>query len=252
MNYIKAILIGIMTVATAGIAQAGASAGLDVTDAYIFRGGTINDEVNVQPTLEATVEEGALAGLTLGTWANFNTDSEQFDEIDYYASYAIPLGEEKSASIGYTEYTYPNSTTSTTTGLGTGVSLTTVSATEADREISLSAGGVCPVTGADLNLGVFYGLDGAIDEQVYIQLDAGKGTDVCDEATLEGGITAGFIANQADGSTADEGVSYVQLSLGTTIMDLVTASVNYVIETDDAVLVVDEDLFFSVGAGIEF
>jgi len=123
---------------------------------------------------------------------------------------------------------------------------------EADREVSLGTGGTCPITGGDYGIGVYYGLDGAIEEQVYVELGLDKGLDVCEEATIDAGATVGIIANQADGSTADEGVSFVQLSLGTTVLDMINASVNYVIETDDAVLAVDEDLFFSVGTGIEF
>ena len=70
----------VMTAAFTGSAMAEAettgSFGLDVNSAYIFRGATVNDEVNVMPTAEVT-----FYGITFGTWGNFNTDAEQFDEI---------------------------------------------------------------------------------------------------------------------------------------------------------------------------
>ncbi len=85
----------------AGSSVAG-SAGVEVNSAYIFRGATVNDEVNVSPTIEASSE-----GLTVGAWGNFDTDMEEFTEIDLYVSYDLALDLPVDVSVGYTEYTYP-------------------------------------------------------------------------------------------------------------------------------------------------
>ena len=69
------------------------AAGVDVASAYVFRGETFSDDVSVQPTLEGTFGCPLGGALTLGTWANLNTDSTQFDEVDLYVSYALPLGD---------------------------------------------------------------------------------------------------------------------------------------------------------------
>ncbi|NIP53886.1 MAG: hypothetical protein GWN81_15640, partial [Phycisphaerae bacterium] len=86
---------GMVTIASVGLSispmllKAGeteGSAGIEVTSAYIFRGGTVNDEINVNPTIEA-----GTGNLTFGSWGQFNTDTEEFEEIDFYVSYALPL-----------------------------------------------------------------------------------------------------------------------------------------------------------------
>ena len=124
VQVVTAAVAATCLVASMPAVAADAAAGVDVASAYIFRGATVLDEVVVQPYLE-----GAFYGVTVGTWANFNTDSSQFDEIDYYASYELPLGEAApvGVTIGYTEYTYPTAVDE----LGAGL--------EADREASIGA-----------------------------------------------------------------------------------------------------------------
>lgn len=240
----KSLVIGTVIAAGSTLAFAGADAGVDVASAYIFRGATVSDEVSVQPTLNGSIDEGALAGLSVGTWANFNTDSSQFDEIDYYAEYALPVGEGPlSAAIGYTEYTYPTSTSDSLAADGT----TTSSGTEADREVYLSLG-FDAAEALALSAMVAVGLEGPfLDEGVYVELGAETGTALTD--TIDGSASVA-VGIEAGDNVANTGVSHATISLGAS-SGIFAASVNYVVETDDEVLVVDEDFFATVGVAID-
>lgn len=232
---VRNALMGLgLTVAVAGTAPVSAqevsgSVGADVASAYIFRGATVNDEVNVQPYIEAGV-----GSFTFGTWANLNTDSEQFDEIDYYVSYDVPLPEDSGLglSLGYTEYTYPTSVDA----LGAG--------TEADREVSVSLS-------ADTFLApyamVAIGLEGPfLDEGLYVEVGIGHEVEVSDGVTLSAGASLGY---EGGDNYAENGLSHALLSAGASYGPA-SVSLNYVVETDDDVLVVDEDFFVTVGVGI--
>jgi uncharacterized protein (TIGR02001 family) len=211
----------------ATVLTASAQVAVGVTSAYIFRGATLNDEVNVQPGFETT----ALSGLvTVGTWANFNTDTSEFDEIDYYFSIPLPLGEESpvSVKVGYTEYTYPG-----TEG-------------DADREPFVSFGTSVDVI--DLGLLVAYGVDGLVDSSLYLQFDASTELPVAENIAVKLTSALGY-------SDPDEGESgFSHLTLGTSVAlgipeteQTVSLGVSYVVETDKDVLEVDEDWFFTVG-----
>ena len=232
---ISKIMTGVMSVAlvvAGGVthAEATASGGVDVNSAYIFRGATVNDEVNVTPYLEA-----ALGDFTVGAWGNFNTDSEQFDEIDVYVSYGLELGDGISGSIGYTEYTYPTAVDAA----GAGV--------EADREISVG------VTMDELpltpSLTANFGIEGPfLDDGIYITLSGSHDLEV-GEFPVTAGATLGYEAGDNFKDTTDTGLSHLTLSLGTEISG-VAISVAYVVETDDDVLETDEDVV--VTAGLSF
>lgn len=203
--------------------------GADVATAYIFRGATENDEVNVQPYIEATAY-----GIVFGTWANFNTDTEQFDEIDYYLSYDIPMPEDVpvGVSVGYTEYTYPTATSmvgTNTVGL------------EANREIGL---GLSLDTILAPSLGFYYGVDGGIDQSLYIEGSVGHSIEVTEDVAVDASAALGYV----DPDSGESGFSHCTISLGSGYGS-VSFSINYVIETDSDVLEVDEDFFFVIGAG---
>jgi len=246
MNKLKALLIGATVAASSSVAIAGASAGFDVVSAYIFRGGTVNDEVNVQPYLDGSVDEGPLAGLAVGTWANFNTDTEQFDEIDYYFSYSLPIEGPVSVDIGYTEYTFPTGTESTETSFG-GATLTTVSALEADREISLSLGADLA---EGLSAGFFagFGLEGPfLDEGIYLEGSLGYETELSEGVSASAGASLGY---EAGDNYAENGFSHAALTAGVGY-EFVSVGLTYIVETDDDVLAVDEDFFASIGVGFD-
>ena len=210
--------------------EATAAAGLEVVSAYIFRGATVSDEVSVQPFVD-----GTFYGVTLGTWANFNTDASQFDEIDYYASYELPLEDSPvGLSVGYTEYTYPTATaTDELTGEASGL--------EADREVSLSAS---LDTILSPSAAVYYGIEGPfLEDGLYVELGVSHELAIDEKIGLNCGAALGY---EAGDNVADEGFSHLTLTLGGNVGPF-TANIAYVVETDDSVLVVDEEVYGGVG-----
>jgi len=220
--------IAITSVALATTAMtASAQVAVDLVSAYIFRGATIDDEFSIQPGFDTIIFDGWVA---VGTWANFNTDTSEFDEIDYFFSVPVPLGEDSpvGVEVGYTEYTYPGA-------VG-----------DADREPYISFSSVdLPV---DVGLGVYYGISGAIKDSLYMELDLGYGMDLSENLAL--GLSAAL--GYSDPDEGDAGFSHLTLGGGLDIAIpeseyVVTVGVAYIYETDDKVLVVDEDFFFTIG-----
>jgi hypothetical protein len=222
-----AATVALGAVCAARADDATASAGADVVSAYIFRGATVNDEVNVQPALG-----GSFYGASLGTWANFNTDVSQFDEIDYTVGYGLPLGEESpmAVALGYTEYTYPTAVDE----LGAGL--------EADREVSV--GVTLSRVLFSPSATVFYGIEGPfLEDGLYIELKAGHKYALSEKAAVNGGVTVGL----EEGDNVDNtGVSHVRLNVGASYGTL-ALGLNYIMETDSDVLAVDEDFYGSLG-----
>lgn len=220
--------IGIISAALAATAlTASAELGVDVVSAYVFRGETFKDEVSVQPGFETEIFGGA---ATVGTWGSFDTDASQFEEIDYYLVVPIPLGEEASvgADVYYNEYTYPGAEG------------------DADREIGLGLG--TEAAGVELGLGIFYGIDGGIDKTLYLGLTAGYSLDLAENLALGLGAELGYL----DPDEGESGFSHLTLSAGLdiTIPEIelpLSVGISYVYETDEDVLVVDQDVIFSVG-----
>ena len=192
------------------------SAGVDFASAYVFRGVTFNDEPVAQPYLEA----GILPGLTVGVWGNYDIGDydgalagDEFSEIDLYASYAIPV-EGVDLSLGYTEYTYPNALL------------------EADREVSLSAGLDLPLAPS---IGVYYGLDGGIEENIYVEAGVGHDLDLAEGVGLSLGATVGYL----EPDIGESGFHHYTVS-ATLGYGFVSAGVKYVGQIDDEVLTDDQ------------
>lgn len=197
-----------------------ASAGLDVSSAYIFRGATLSDDVAVFPYLE-----GVFHGVTAGVWAWFDSDDSEFEEIDIYFSYDLDLGDDSpvDVAVGYTEYTYPAGTT-------------------ADREASV----VLSVDGSlSPSLGVYYGFEGALDEGLYIEANVSRDIELGDNLTLNAAVTVGA---QLGDNFANDGLAFAEVSVGTSI-GVANVSVAYVLETDDDVQLIDEDVYGTIGVG---
>ena len=237
MKMVKAMVVA-ATVLTmgSGVYAAEASLSLDVASAYIFRGATFNDGVVVQPGLEV----GGLGGLSVGVWGNLDIDDydgavleNEFQEVDLYGSYAIPV-ECMDLSVGYTEYLYPS---------GGG---------NADREIGVSAG--VGVAGIDLGAGLFYGVDGGIEDSLYVELSAGTGFELTDDLGLDLGATVGYMSPDE----GEDGFSHFTASLGLSYA-AISAGVTYVGQIDDDVLpdvedggAYDTEVVGTIGAGVEF
>lgn len=239
----KSIAIVISALAVAGLPgiadAAEASVGVDVASAYVFRGGTLNDGFVAQPYLEVD----GIPGLTLGVWANYDiedgledsngvagVEGGNFSEIDLYASYALPI-EAVDASVGYCEYTYP---------FGGG---------EADREFSLSLGLDVPLSPS---IGVYYGVDGAIEDSLYVEAGAGYGFDLSDGVSLSVDVAAGYV----DPDEGESGFSHAQGTAGLAFAlgesGELSAGVTYIAELDDEVLVVDEEFVGTIGVSYSY
>jgi uncharacterized protein (TIGR02001 family) len=213
-----------------------ASLSLDVASAYVFRGSTFNDGVVLQPGLEV----GGLGGLSVGVWGNLDIDDYdgaladgEFSELDIYGSYAVPV-EGLDLSIGYTEYAYPS---------GGG---------DADRELGVSAG--VGVAGVDLGAGVFYGVDGGIEDSLYLELSAGSSFELSDRVGLDLGATVGYMSPDE----GEDGFSHYTASVGLNCA-AVSAGVTYIGQIDDDVLPdvedggsYDAEVVGTIGASIDF
>jgi uncharacterized protein (TIGR02001 family) len=96
---------------------------------YVWRGITLNNEPALQPGV--AISRG---GLTVGAWSSidltdygdhvgYGDESGTPTEIDYYASYAIPLGDKVKLSSGFINYTFPHTTFYSTTEVFAGIAL---------------------------------------------------------------------------------------------------------------------------------
>lgn len=230
MSAALAAVVGGISTANAEFEVTG-SAAVDVVSDYVFRGETLSDEVNVQPGIEVDI-----SGVTAGTWGTFDTDTEQFQEIDYYLSYDLPLGEDApvGASIGYTEYTYQN----------TGAAMV-----EADREVNIGLSLADCVLSP--TLGVNVGFDGALKDGIYLELGLSHDIEVGEDVEVGLSVAVGYQAGERDMGGVDEetGISHATITAATAVGPG-TLSVSYVAETDDDVLVVDQDVV--IGLGLSF
>jgi uncharacterized protein (TIGR02001 family) len=213
-----------------------ASLSLDVASAYVFRGSTFNDGLVLQPGLEVA----GLGGLSVGVWGNLDIDDYdgaladgEFSELDIYGSYAIPV-ECMDLSVGFTEYAYPS---------GGG---------DADRELGVSAG--VGVAGLDLGAGVFYGVDGGIEDSLYIELSAGSSFELGETVGLDLGATVSYMSPDE----GEDGFSHYTASVGLSCAAL-SAGVTYIGQIDDDVLPDVEDggsydveVVGTIGASIAF
>ena len=185
--------------------------GLDIRSAYVFRGVTFNDGFVAQPYID-------IEGLPIefGVWGNFDiedydgaVESGQFSEIDIYASYSVPV-DVVDLSIGYTEYTFPQ---------GGG---------DADREIGVALGLDAMVSPY---IAAYYGLDGGIDKDIYLELGVGYETEIADDLFLGLGALVGYLSPDE----GDSGFHQYELSASLTY-DFITAGVTYYGQIDDDVL----------------
>lgn len=190
---------------------ADASVTLDVASAYVFRGITFNDGLVVQPGIEVE-----LHGLTLGAWANYDIDDydgavakSQFSEIDLYLEYGVDVGMVGLAA-GYTEFTFP--------GAEGGAEREVYAGVELDVPLSPS-------------LTVFYGVDGGIKKDLYVEAGIGYEFEIMGGLDLELGATVGYI----EPDEGDSGFTAWSVTAGLGYK-CISASVTYYGQIDDDVL----------------
>jgi uncharacterized protein (TIGR02001 family) len=220
----------LLALCTAVIATTTASAAsdaeftIDFVSAYVFRGADLGDE-SVQPGFGMSLLDGA---ISVGTWANFDIDSSEFNEIDYFFGIPIPLGEDSpvSAEFGYTEYVYNEGG-------------------EADREPYFSFGF------ADASLLLAYGIGGAIEDALYVELGYGTSVPVSEDFAIDLGAALGYL----DPDEGESGFNHLTVSAGTAVAipdtDFsISLGVTYIYETDEDVQPVDESFYFTVGTAL--
>jgi uncharacterized protein (TIGR02001 family) len=201
---------------TPAVQAAEARIGADIKSAYVFRGTTYNEGFVAQPYLD-------VSGLPIdiGAWGNFDLESDQkrgyengqFSELDLYAFYQLPIESIIDVTVGYFEYTYPNSEA------------------EADREITLSLSQENFLL--QPNFAIYYGMDGAIEENFYADASIGHDLEVTKDLSLNLGALIGYLdSGEADG---EDGFNQYELS-ATLAYDFVTLGVKYIGQIDDEVL----------------
>ena len=116
---------------------------------------------------------------------------------------------------------------------------------EADREIGLTLGAD---TLFSPSLFAGFGLEGPfLDEGIYLELSGGYDYELENSGViLNAGAALGY---EAGDNVVETGFSHLTLSVGAAY-SIGTLSLNYVVETDDEVLLVDEDFYVSFGVAI--
>jgi len=105
---ITAVAAGLVT----GGAMAGSNGSVDFVSAYVYRGATISDEFNLQPSIELygfgmPEEYGEFIAGAWGTLAPFSDGFETPYETDWYVTYMLPeLADGLDLSVGVLEYMY--------------------------------------------------------------------------------------------------------------------------------------------------
>lgn len=210
------LLAGMLLVGPAAVDAAEVTVGADVASAYVYLGETLNDGFVFQPYLDVAIGQGPLAGLEFGVWGNLDLEdfdgeleSGQFSEIDLYVSYTLPI-DALDVSIGYTEFTFPGSEG------------------DADREVALVFGLdeiVYPF------IGFYYGLDGAIEKNLYIEAGLEFEVELMDGLDLGLGALVGYL----DPDEGESGFHQYELSASLSY-GIFNAGVTYYGQIDDDVL----------------
>lgn len=249
MNIAKTVAVAMLAPLAAFAADA--SVGVDFASAYVFRGVTFNDGLVAQPYAD-------VSGLPIdfGVWANLDLSDHdgaleegQFSEVDLYASYSLPIEGPVGLSIGYTEYLYPGAGGDPEPNDEGDIVATQG---EADRELSLSAG-LDTVLAPSLT--VYYGLDGAIESGIYVELAVEAGMDLSEAASLSIGATLGYYSPDEGEEGLNDGSVSAGISYALSESAEIAASVTYVAQLDDEVLSdedYDTEIFGVVGVSYGF
>ena len=202
----KVLTVAVATGLVAGSAFAGASASVDFSNAYVYRGTTVSDKFNIQPTVELSgfgmPEE--YGSVTLGAWGTLAPFEDIYDtpyETDWYVSYALPqLAEGLDLSVGITKYTY-----------------NAVLLAANEDELNLGAGYALGdfYLAASFNY-MFYNQAGnATEGQIYIPLSADWTTEISEGFTGSAGALISFLM-AGDGNGAgpfgqDDGFNHYEI-----------------------------------------
>lgn len=208
-------------------ASVGTDLSLSVVSSYVFRGITINKGPAVQPNVELSA-----MNAKFGLWGSYSLDQQDDEtnqEIEVYLRYGIPVGFAE-LTLGVWEYIYPEDKD-----------------IDNDREIELTAEMGLPL---QPRLSVFLGLDGSVENNKYYELAVNQDLLELSQISLSLGATAGYIDAADEGQ---DGFSHGMLSLGASY-EVIDASFNWVLETDDKVndLEGQKDFYVQVSSGFSF
>lgn len=116
MSNKKLLSVAVATALCAGFGATQAQAEVEIsgnvalTSDYRFRGISQSDEsIAIQGGFDLGFENGIYVG-TWGSSVDFDTNGEGYDgslELDYYAGWAIPLGDNMGIDVGVLYYDYP-------------------------------------------------------------------------------------------------------------------------------------------------
>lgn len=244
----KTAMIMMAAALAAGAARAAdVSATADFASAYIFRGVTLNDGLVFQPgvSISGLPIPEEYGSVTLGTWANYDLsdyggllDKNEFSEIDYYVSYALPV-KVVDLAVTYTQYTYPTASI------------------DADKEVAVSVGKGIGDTGLYASLAANYGLGGAVDKNWYIQPALAYEKSLTDALTLSSGISVGYYIKDAGKDGFNDATGKIGLSYALTEKWSVHGALNYVAQLDDEVLpdgilAYDKSFYATLGVSCDF
>jgi hypothetical protein len=242
----KKVVITMMAAAlVAGVASAAdVSVGVDFASAYVFRGVTLNDGFVAQPWAEISglpIDE-KFGSFAFGIWGNYDIDEvapgsgSGMSELDYYISYALPVSV-VDMGVTYTEYTYS----------GAGI--------KSDKEVAMSVGKALGESGLYSSVTANYGVGGAVNKILYVSAGLDYEKSLSDKLSLSSGIAAGYVvADKGEDGFNDATAS---LGLGYALNDTwsVGASVTYIAQLDDKVLVdaaYDVDFVGALSLGCDF
>ena len=206
---------------------------VDIASSYIFRGETKNEDPVLQPSLGVDTD----FGLSIGVWGNLvidGNDTDQgnhFNDLDLSIGYTLPLPEGPvSVSVGATEYLTPSV------------------AGKSEREVNLTIAGEVPL---NPTLKVNYGVDGAIESDVYTELELSEEIFSNEDFRAGLGFTVAHIQPEDEAKQAGFHHALVSLSAG---YQWVNLSANYFIETDKDVnsYKENEEFFATIGTDTAF
>ncbi len=240
----KAIMMMIAALAAGAVHAVDVSGTADFASAYVFRGTTFNDGMVFQPgaSISGLPIPEQYGAITLGTWANFDIGDyggtlkkNRFSEVDYYLTYALPV-KVVDLSTTYTEYTYPNGAS-------------------ADREVAFCVGKKIGETGLYPSITANYGLDGAVEQNWYIQGGIGYDKSLTEALSLSSSVKAAYALSDAGSDGFNDATASIGLAYKITENWSLKGSVTYVAQLDDAVLsdvAYDRPVYGMLGAACSF
>lgn len=234
-----AMAAGFMAAAASAKVSAEVSMTLDLASAYVFRGVTYNDGLVFQPGIEASgfgLPED-MGVISVGAWANYDIDdyggaldSHEFSEVDWNVSYSLPfMPDGLDVSLGYYEYTYPNSSDST------------------DKEGNVEVSYALADTGVELGASAFYHID---NKDFYYSLSAGYGYDISDAVSLSADASAGYYEPEDGDGGFQDGTVSVGLDYALNDVWSLGAKGTYIAQLDDEILTDANNLFY--GYDVDF